>query len=544
VSSPGGRSSEQGGPVAAATAVAASGAGARREPAVAPEERVLIVDFGGQYTQLIARRIRELHVYCEVVPPWIDASRIREAKPRAIVLSGGPASVFEEGAPRLPEGILELGVPVLGICYGMQLLVQELGGQVEPAGAREYGRAELRVERDDPLFEGIPRTSVAWMSHGDRAARLPAGFDVVATSENSVAAIRHGSRPLYGVQFHPEVAHTEQGEPILRNFLRGVCGLRGTWSMEEFIASQSEAVRREVGTAGVICGVSGGVDSTVVAVLLHRALGPRVHCLFVDTGLLRLGEAEEVEQAFRELGVPLRRIDAAARFLERLRAVEDPEAKRIRIGHTFVEVFEREAQAFPDARFLAQGTLYPDVIESVSVRGPSATIKTHHNVGGLPERMRLRVLEPLRELFKDEVREVADRLGIPRALSRRHPFPGPGLAIRIVGEVTAERLRIVREADRVVVDEIRAAGFYDTLWQAFAVFLPVRSVGVMGDGRTYEHAICVRCVTSRDAMTGDWARLPHELLARISNRIVGEVRGVNRVVYDVSSKPPATIEWE
>ncbi len=511
---------------------------------VGPGDRVLIVDYGGQYTQLIARRLREQHVYCEIVPPSVDPARVRAAKPRGIVLSGGPASVLEADAPRLPDQLLELGVPVLGICYGMQLLVQELGGSVERAGEREYGRAELRVERDDPLFEGVESPSVAWMSHGDRAARLPPGFEVIGSSESSVAAIRHVSRPLYGVQFHPEVAHTEQGERILGNFLRKVCGLVGDWTMEEFIAAQSEAVRAEVGVAGVICGVSGGVDSTVVAVLLHRTLGPRLHCIFVDNGLLRAGERAEVERAFTALGVPLDTVDAGALFLERLRGVEDPEAKRVRIGHAFVEVFEREAARFPDARFLAQGTLYPDVIESVSVHGPSATIKTHHNVGGLPERMRLRVIEPLRELFKDEVRELADRLGIPRELSRRHPFPGPGLAIRVVGEVDAERLRMVREADRIVVEEVGAAGWYERLWQAFAVFLPVRSVGVMGDGRSYEHAICVRCVTSRDAMTADWARLPPELITRIAGRIVSEVRGVNRVVYDVSSKPPATIEWE
>jgi GMP synthase (glutamine-hydrolysing) len=515
-----------------------------RERSPAPNERVLIVDFGGQYTQLIARRIREQHVYCEIVPPWVEIERVREAKPRGIVLSGGPASVLEEGSPRIHEEILEIGVPVLGICYGMQLLVHQLGGTIELAGEREFGPAELRVEREDPLFEGVARSSVAWMSHGDRAVRLPEGFLVLGTSENSVAAVRHASRPLYGVQFHPEVAHTAEGERILKNFLRSVCGLRGTWTMDEFIASQGELLRQKVGESGVICGVSGGVDSTVVAVLLHRTLGARLHCIFVDNGLLRDGEVEEVERSFQELGVPLRRIDAARRFLDRLRGVEDPEAKRIRIGHTFIEVFERAAAEFGDAKFLAQGTLYPDVIESVSVHGPSATIKSHHNVGGLPERMRLRVIEPLRELFKDEVREVADRLGIPPALSRRHPFPGPGLAIRVVGEVTADRLRIVREADRIVVDEVRAAGWYDELWQAFAVFLPVRSVGVMGDGRTYDNVICVRCVTSRDAMTGDWARLPPALLARISSRIVSEVRGVNRVVYDISSKPPATIEWE
>jgi GMP synthase (glutamine-hydrolysing) len=512
-----------------------------------PRERVLIVDYGSQYTQLIARRIREAHVYCEIVPPWVETTRVREADPQALVLSGGPASVTQAGAPRINEEILDLGVPVLGICYGMQLLVQHFGGEVEPAPEREYGHARLRLGvRDEALFHAVPVESVVWMSHGDRVTRLPESFRVIGTSEHSpFAAIRHAEKPIYGLQFHPEVVHTEAGTVLIQNFLQRVVGLQGTWTMQEFIESQVHGLRERVGSAAVICGVSGGVDSTVVAVLLHRAIGKQLRCLFVETGLSREGEAEEVQRLFSEsLTIPLQVIDASELFLGRLRSIEDPEKKRVVVGHSFVEAFEEAAAGIPDARFLAQGTLYPDVIESVSVWGPSATIKSHHNVGGLPESMQLEVLEPLRELFKDEVREVADRLDIPRTLSRRHPFPGPGLAVRVIGEVTPERLAILREADRLVREEIERAGLYDELWQAFAVFLPVRSVGVMGDARSYEHVIAVRCVTSRDAMTADWAPLPPELLGRISNRIINEVAGVNRVVYDISSKPPATIEWE
>jgi GMP synthase (glutamine-hydrolysing) len=426
-------------------------------------------------------------------------------------------------------------------------LIRHFGGQIEPASEREYGRAQLSVcVGEDPLFSGVPWESVVWMSHGDRVTRLPEGFEVVATSENSpFAAVRQVGKPRYGLQFHPEVAHTEIGEILIRNFIDRVCGLRGDWTMEEFIEIQTRAIREQVGTAKVICGVSGGVDSSVVAVLAQRAIGDQLHCIFVDTGLLRTGEADEVRRFFDEdLRLPLKVLDARELFMERLRSVEDPEEKRVRVGHAFVEAFEEAAKQVENAGFLAQGTLYPDVIESVSVWGPSATIKTHHNVGGLPERMRLKVLEPLRELFKDEVREVADKLGIPRALSRRHPFPGPGLAIRVIGEVTPERLAILREADRIVLEEIHAAGMYESLWQAFALLLPVRSVGVMGDSPSYDQVIVVRCVTSRDAMTADWANLPAALLGRISNRIINEVAGINRVVYDISSKPPATIEWE
>jgi GMP synthase (glutamine-hydrolysing) len=512
-----------------------------------PAERVLIVDYGSQFTQLIARRVRELHVYCEIVPPWVETERVRGFAPAALILAGGPASVTQPGAPRINEQILDLGVPVLGICYGQQLLVQHLGGRVEPAPEREYGRAELAlVQASDPLLAGVPERSVVWMSHGDRVVQLPPDFEAIATSENSpFAAIRNRRGTIYGLTFHPEVAHSQFGGQILANFLARVAGLRGTWNMDEFIEAQLAELRARIGAGRVVCGVSGGVDSTVVAVLLHRALAERVHCFFIDNGLLRAGEVEEVERIFKsDLGIPLKTIDAGEEFLKRLEGIEDPEQKRVRIGHCFVETFEREAASMPDARYLAQGTLYPDVIESVSVFGPSATIKTHHNVGGLPEDMRLEVVEPLRELFKDEVREVARRLGVPEVLWRRHPFPGPGLAIRVVGEVTRERLATLRAADRIVVEEIRAAGLYERLWQAFAVFLPVRSVGVMGDARTYENAIAVRCVESRDAMTADWADLPQALLGRISTRIINEVAGINRVVYDISSKPPATIEWE
>jgi GMP synthase (glutamine-hydrolysing) len=513
---------------------------------VPSREQVLIVDYGSQYTQLIARRVRELAVYCEIVPPWVETARVRESAPRAMILSGGPSSVRAPGAPPFNEDLLELGIPILGICYGEQLLVEHFGGSVEASREREYGRAELAISERDGLLEGIESPTVVWMSHGDHVAELPASFRVLGTSQNSpFAAIRHRERPIFGLQFHPEVAHTERGQRVLENFLFRVAGLSGSWSMDEFIESEIAEVRDRVGAGQVVCGVSGGVDSTVVAALLHRALGERLHCIFVDNGLLRAGEAEEVQRIFEDdLRIPLETIDARELFLERLEGVCEPEKKRVSIGHTFIEVFEVAARGISDVRFLAQGTLYPDVIESVSVFGPSATIKTHHNVGGLPERMHLELIEPLRELFKDEVRVVADRLEVPRALSRRHPFPGPGLAVRIVGEVTAERLEILRAADRIVVEEIRRADWYDRLWQAFAVFLPVRSVGVMGDARTYEQAIAVRCVQSSDAMTADWAPVPAEVLGRISSRIINEIAGVNRVVYDISSKPPATIEWE
>ncbi len=508
---------------------------------------VLIVDYGSQFTQLIARRIREQKVYCEVVPPTVDAESIRARPPKAVILAGGPASVTESDAPPFEPALLDLGVPVLGICYGLQVLVQHLGGTVEPGHGGEYGRAELTLGAiDDVLLGDVPHRSTVWMSHGDGVVGLPPRFEVLATSPSSpFAAVRATDRPIYGLQFHPEVHHTEAGKTLLTNFLRRVVGLTGEWTMESFLETQTRALRDEIGDGHVICGVSGGVDSTVVAVMLQRAIGGQLHCIFVDNGLLRAGEAEEVQRFFREdLKIDLETLDASKLFLDRLRSEEDPEKKRISIGHTFVEAFEQAAARHQEASFLAQGTLYPDVIESQSVWGPSATIKTHHNVGGLPERMNLKVVEPLRELFKDEVRELADRLGLSDHLSRRHPFPGPGLAVRVVGEVTEERLVMLRAADRIVTEEIRAGGWYDKLWQAFAVFLPIRSVGVMGDGRTYEQTIAVRCVTSNDAMTADWAHVPYEILGKISNRIINEVQGVNRVVYDISSKPPATIEWE
>ena len=511
-------------------------------------DRVLILDFGGQYTQLIARRIRERGVYCEIQAPGMSIEAMRRWAPRGIVLSGGPSSVLDPDAPFAHRELLELGIPVLGICYGLQWICHALGGVVEKAEEREYGRAQLKLERRDPLFAGLDDRAerTVWMNHGDRVLRLPPGFEVLASSDHSpYAALRHRERPIYGVQFHPEVVHTEGGGQLLANFVHAICGCGESWSMAAFVDEAVAGIRAQVGAGRAVCGLSGGVDSSVAAALVHRALGDRLHCILVDHGLLREGEAAEVERAFREgLGIPLHRVDAGARFLAALRGVVDPEKKRRIIGHLFIEVFEAEAQRLGGAEFLVQGTLYPDVIESVSVRGPSATIKTHHNVGGLPERMRLALVEPLRELFKDEVREVGRRLGLPEALIRRHPFPGPGLAIRVLGEVTPERLAILRRADAILLDEIRRADLYDSIWQAFAVFLPVHTVGVKGDGRSYEQVVALRCVTSVDAMTADWARLPHELLARVSSRITNEVRGVNRVVYDISSKPPATIEWE
>ncbi len=514
----------------------------------AERDRILILDFGSQFTQLIARRIREQKVYCEIHPGTLGADAVRAWAPSGIILSGGPASVLDAGSPDMDTAILDLGRPVLAICYGLQLLAHRMGGLVEKADDREYGRALLKIERDDPLFgDGSGQAErVVWMSHGDRVLRLPEGFVVLARSENSpFAAVRHATRPIWGVQFHPEVTHTEGGTALLASFVRGICGARGSWTMQAFIEEETARVRERAAQGRLICGLSGGVDSAVAAALVHRAVGDRLHCIFVDNGLLRLGERAEVETHFREaLGIPLICVDAGERFPEALRGVTDPERKRRIIGHLFIEVFEEQAERLGGADFLVQGTLYPDVIESVSVRGPSATIKTHHNVGGLPERMKLALVEPLRELFKDEVREVGRRLGLPERVIGRHPFPGPGLAVRILGEITRERIDRLQRADAIVVEEIRRAGLYDALWQAFAVLLPVQTVGVMGDERTYENAVAVRCVTSHDAMTADWARVPAEVLAILSNRIINEVKGINRVVYDISSKPPATIEWE
>ncbi|HEX7049765.1 MAG TPA: glutamine-hydrolyzing GMP synthase [Longimicrobiales bacterium] len=512
------------------------------------QDRILILDFGSQFTQLIARRIREERVYCEIHPPTLSVDQIREWAPRGIVLSGGPASVYDRDVPTADPALLTLGIPILGICYGMQLIAHLEGGRVI-SGRREYGRAELIVDEPDELFEGFaPAAAVAvWASHGDHVDEPPVGYRGLASSPAlPVAAFRAVDRPIYGVQFHPEVAHTPRGDEILSNFLFRICGCEPTWTAGSFIDDAVSRVRAQVGDARVICGLSGGVDSSVAAALVHRAVGERLTCIFVDTGLLRSGEAESVERTFRRhLGIDLVVVDASREFLDGLRGVEDPEQKRKRIGETFIRVFERAArEAGRTSRFLVQGTLYPDVIESLSVHGPSATIKTHHNVGGLPAEMPFELVEPLRELFKDEVRQVGRELGLPEELVGRHPFPGPGLAIRVLGEVTEPRLATLRAVDAIYLEEIRAAGLYDDIWQAFAVLLPVRSVGVMGDHRTYEHVAALRAVTSRDGMTADWFPFPPEVLSRMASRIINEVPGVNRVCYDISSKPPATIEWE
>jgi GMP synthase (glutamine-hydrolysing) len=509
---------------------------------------VLILDFGAQYTQLIARRIREQHVYCEIHPCTLPFERVLELAPKAIVLSGGPSSTLAAGSPTVDPRIFELGVPLLGICYGMQLFCRLLGGKVEAAQHREYGPATIEVDRNAGVLAALSPgdTTNVWMSHGDRVIALPPGFATLAHSSGSpFAAVGDVERRIYGVQFHPEVAHTDRGEDMLASFLFDVSGLKPNWTSRSFIEETVDSVRRRVGSGSAVCGLSGGVDSSVAAVLVARAIGEQLTCIFVDNGLLRKDEASQVVQMVRHhLNVKLVHVDAAERFLSALAGVTDPEQKRKIIGRVFIEVFDEEAGKLGKVDFLVQGTLYPDVIESVSFKGPSAVIKTHHNVGGLPEHMKMSLIEPLRELFKDEVREVGEELGIPRRVLWRQPFPGPGLAIRCLGEVSKERLSILREADAVLQEEIRAAGLYESLWQSFCVILPVRSVGVMGDDRTYEYVVAIRAVTSRDAMTADWARLPYELLARISSRIINEVHGVNRVVYDISSKPPATIEWE
>ncbi|MBI5366725.1 MAG: glutamine-hydrolyzing GMP synthase [Planctomycetes bacterium] len=517
-------------------------------PSPAPaREWVAILDFGSQYSQLIARRVREQKVYCELVPYNVDPAALLARGPRAIILSGGPASVYEAGSPRIAPELLRAGVPVLGICYGMQLAALLLGGEVAAARAREYGGTRCHILDDADLLFALPADITVWMSHGDQVARLSDDFLPLARTENCpLAAVRHRTLPFYGVQFHPEVAHTPRGRQVLHNFLFRIAGCRGDWRMDSYVESAVAEIRATVADRRVVCALSGGVDSAVVATLVHRAIGDRLTCVFVDNGLLRKDEARQVLRTFRERGgLNLRGVDAAARFLERLRGVTDPEEKRMRIGHEFVEVFKEEVREIPDIAFLAQGTLYPDVIESQSaVGGPSARIKTHHNVGGLPENLPFKLIEPLRFLFKDEVREIGRELGLPDEILLRQPFPGPGLAVRVVGPVTPERLAILREADEVVTAEVEKAGVSGSLWQYFAVLLPVQSVGVMGDGRTYESVVAVRAVESTDGMTADWARLPYDLLAGISTRIVGEVKGVNRVVYDLSSKPPGTIEWE
>ena len=512
-------------------------------------QTIIVLDFGSQYTQLIARRLRELNVYSEVWPPDTPASTIANRKPIGIILSGGPKSVADKGAPKCDPTLFGIGTPVLGICYGMQLMADTLGGTVAPAPQREFGHAMVKVTgngQSAALFADVPNEIRVWASHGDFVAAAPSGFTVVATSANApVAAMADPSRSLYALLFHPEVVHTDSGLEILRNYAYNICGCTGDWTMASFVEEATARIKTQVGSGRVVCGLSGGVDSTVAALLIHRAVGSQLTCIFVDNGVLRLNEAAQIRKRFERLNLPLVFADASVLFLDRLKGVTDPETKRKIIGATFIEVFEAEAAKLGPVDFLAQGTLYPDVIESVPIVGQAASmIKSHHNVGGLPERMRMKLVEPLRELFKDEVRTVGRKLGLDEEFVVRQPFPGPGLAVRILGEITAERLNLLRRADAVVAEEIKRDGFYAKLWQSFAVLLPVQSVGVMGDERTYEYTAAVRAVESRDGMTADWARLPHDLLARISSRIVNEIRGINRVVYDISSKPPSTIEWE
>lgn len=509
-------------------------------------ETILILDFGSQYTQLIARRIREQNVYCEIHPHTYTLEEIKELNPKGIIFSGGPMSVYDEGAPKISKRVFELNIPILGICYGLQLIALNFEGNVEPAEKREYGKAEIILKEKSKLFDGVKNNSTVWMSHGDYITCLPNDFHVVAGTENSpICAIADESEKIYGVQFHPEVIHTQEGKLIVRNYLFNICGCTGTWTPENFIHSSIDEIKEKIGSKKAICALSGGVDSSVAAILVDKAIGKNLICIHVDTGLMRKNESRDIMKMFEdEYDLNLISVDAEKLFLERLRGVSDPEEKRKIIGNTFIEIFEREAKKYEDAEFLIQGTLYPDVIESVPVKGVSVTIKTHHNVGGLPKKMNLKLIEPFKELFKDEVRTIGKELGLPNEFIERHPFPGPGLAVRILGSITKERVDILKEADDIFIQSIKDAGVYNEIWQAFVVLLPVQSVGVMGDSRTYENVAALRAVTSVDGMTADWYRFDPELLEEISNKIIRNVRGINRVVYDISSKPPSTIEWE